>query len=141
MTVSILLIDTEDEARASLAERLRRLRGLELVGAVRDEQEVALTLTQTEPDLLLVDLHGGKLDGDGVRLCSELRKMVSTPLVVLTSFMTKERWHRLRAVGVTHCLLKQVDSERLERELVRAGAASGSGHAPVGAGEDGAELD
>jgi two-component system response regulator (stage 0 sporulation protein A) len=135
MKVRVLLIDKEDEARTALAERLGRLRGLDLVGAARNEQEVAQTLTNAQPDILLVDLHSGDLDGDGVRLCSELRKLASVPLVVLTSFMTNERWQRLRAAGVTQCLLKQVDSERLERELVRAGTAHGSDRA-ADAGKD-----
>ena len=121
MTVRVLLVDDEEDARASLAERLRRFRDVELVGAVRDEQEAAGALTKREPDVLLVDLHSRHWEGDGVQLCCELRKMVSAPVVVLTSFMTRERWQRLRAAGVANCLLKQVDSERLERELVLVG--------------------
>ena len=139
MTVSVLLIDEEDDARATLADRLRRLRGLELVGAVRDKQEFALTLAKTDPDVVLVDLHGRHWEGDRVQLCNELHKMASVPLVVLVSFMTRERWQQLREAGVTNCLLKQVDSERLERELVRVGTNHRSGSSAPMAGREKAQ--
>ena len=48
--------------------------------------------------------------------------------------MTDERWRRLRAVGVANCLLKRVDSGRLERELVLVGTKYRS---PTVASEEG----
>jgi len=121
VAVAVLLIDDEDQARAALADRLRRFRRLELIDAVRDEREAAGALSKAEPDVLLVDLHSRHGEDDGVQLCSELHRMASAPLVVLTSFMTDERWQRLRAAGATNCLLKHVDSGHLERELVLVG--------------------
>jgi DNA-binding NarL/FixJ family response regulator len=129
VTVRVLLIDDEDDARATLADRLRRSRSIELVGAVRDGREAARALTNAEPDVLLVDLHSRQGEGDGAELCGELRSMACAPLVVLTSFMTGERWQRLRAAGVTRCLLKLVDSGRLERELMLVGTTCRSGSA------------
>ena len=134
MTVAVLLIDDEDQARAALADRLRRFRRLRLLDAVRDEREAAEALTKAEPDVLLIDLHSRHGEDDGVQLCSELRKIALAPLVVLTSFMTDERWQRLRAVGVANCLLKRVDSGRLERELVLVGTKYRS---PTVASEEG----
>ncbi len=126
--IRVLLVDDQDDARVILADRLRRSHEIELVAAVRDDQEAARALTKTRPDVLLVNLHS-RHDGDDVQLCSELSEMVSAPLVVLASFMSRERWQRLHAAGVTRCLLKRVDSEHLARELVRAGSTHGSGSA------------
>ncbi len=122
----VVLIDDEDDARATLADRLQRLHGVELAGAVRDQREAAVALKQMKPDVLLVDLHSHHWEGDGVELCEELRKLTSAPLVVLASFMPRERWQRLQRVGVTNCLLKRVDGEYLERELIRVGTKHGS---------------
>jgi len=121
VAVNVLLIDNEDDARATLAGRLLRLRSVKLVGAVRDEREAGNALSHAEPDVLLVDLHSRHGESDGVRLCSELRKLAVEPLLVLTSFITGEQWQRLQAAGVTNYLLKRVDSGHLERELVLMG--------------------
>lgn len=122
MTVRILLFDDEDVARVGLATRLNRLPGLEVIASVRDEHEAADVLTQQEADVVLVDLHSHSGEGEGPAMCARLREMVSAPLVVLTSFMTPERWGELEAAGVDRYLLKRVDSEALERELVAVGS-------------------
>ncbi len=114
-SVRILLIDAQDEARASLAQRLRRSRGLELVGVARDADEAARVLAGEQPDIVLVDLH--QTNGLDVAVCREVRQVAAVPLVVLASFMTAERWEQLREVGARDCLLKHVDSDRLGREL------------------------
>lgn len=120
MTVRVLLFDDEDVARAGLTTRLNRLPGLAVIASVRDEQEAENVLAQQEADVVLVDLHSHSGDGQGPAMCARLRKMVSAPLIVLTSFMTPERWDQLEAAGVDGYLLKRVDSEGLERELVAA---------------------
>lgn len=122
MTVRVLLFDDEDAARIGLAKRLNRLPELQLIGSVKDEQEAADVLGQQQADVVLVDLHSNSGAGKGPAMCARLREIVSTPLVVLTSFMTPERWGELEAAGVDRYLLKMVDSEALERELVAAGS-------------------
>lgn len=117
MNVRVLLVDVEDEARAGLAQRLRRIEGVELVGAARDTPEAARLLEAKEVDVVLVDVHHA--DGSEVVLCQELRALVSSPLVALASFMTPERWKPLERAGVNDCLLKHVDTDRLGRELVQ----------------------
>ena len=118
MNVRVLLVDVEDEARAGLAQRLRRIEGIELVGAARDTPEAArLLLEAKEVDVVLVDVHHA--DGSEVALCQELRALVSSPLVALASFMTPERWKPLERAGVNDCLLKHVDTDRLGRELLQ----------------------
>jgi len=139
VTVSVLLIDDEDDARATIADRLRRFQSVALVGAVRDVRKAARALTNADPDVLLVDLHSRQREDDGVELCGELRRMACAPLVVLVSFIANERWQRLRAAGVTRCLLKRIDSGCLERELMLAGTECRSGSAAPEAGRKNAQ--
>jgi DNA-binding NarL/FixJ family response regulator len=113
----VLLVDVEDEARTGLAQRLRRIEGVELVGAARDTSEATRLVDGNEIDVVLVDLH--QRDGSEVALCQELRALVPAPLVALASFMTPERWAPLERAGVNDCLLKHVDTDRLGRELLR----------------------
>ena len=117
MKARVLLVDVEDEARAGLAQRLRRIEGVELVGAARDVTEVTRLLDGKEVDVVLVDLH--QRDGSEAALCRELHRLVPAPLVALASFMTPERWAPLERAGVNDCLLKHVDTDRLGRELLR----------------------
>ena len=74
---------------------------------------------------------------------SKFRRVVGgvkiAPLVVLASIMTNERWQRLRAAGVTRCLLKRIDSECLNRELLLAGNKDKSGSTAPEAGRKNAQ--
>ena len=117
MKARVLLVDVEDEARTGLAQRLRRIEGVELVGAARDTSEATRLVDGNEIDVVLVDLH--QRDGSEVALCQELRTLVPAPLVALASFMTPERWAPLERAGVNDCLLKHVDTDRLGRELLQ----------------------
>ena len=119
MNVRVLLVDTDDESRAGLAERLRRTQDVELVGQARDAGEMAHILEEMEPDVVLVDVHGW--DGQPAELCRSLRALVAVPLAVLASFMTPERWEQLRQAGATDFFLKHVDTNRLGRALAALG--------------------
>lgn len=122
MKVRVLLVDANDESRAGLAQRLRRTRGIELVGEAHDAADAAQVLARSEPDVVLVDLHGW--DGQSAELCRALRSLVSAPLAVLASFMTPERWEELRQAGATDFLLRHVDTNRLGRALAKLGTQS-----------------
>jgi DNA-binding NarL/FixJ family response regulator len=119
VNVRVLLVDANDDSRAGLAQRLRRTRGIELVGEARDAAEAAQVVAQSEPDVVLVDLHGW--DGQSAELCRGLRNLVSVPLAVLASFMTPEHWEQLRRAGATDFLLKHVDTKGLGRALAELG--------------------
>ncbi len=119
MSVRVLLVAAHDDARASLAQRLSRSSEVDLVGAVQGASE-ARSFTDRRPDLILLDLHED--DGSERELCRELRSMFPSPLVVLTSFMTREHWSDLQAAGVSNYLLRHVDTRRLAEELSRLAA-------------------
>jgi two-component system OmpR family response regulator len=133
MVVTVLLVDDADDARAALANRLRRLTALQLLASVRDASEAAAALRRSRPDVLLVDLHSHHWPEDGLALCARLRELTTVPLVVITSFMTDERWKQLQAAGVDNWLLKRIDGERLEQQIVGLGVRRGP---PAGEGEE-----
>jgi len=120
MKTRVLLVDANDESRASLAERLRRTGGLELVGQASDAGDAAQIISRTEPDVVLIDLHG--VDDTPAELCRALRCLISAPLAVLASFMMPDRWEQLQQAGATRYLLKQVDTAGLTRALHELGA-------------------
>ena len=122
MKVRVLLVDGRDDARNTLAERLRRGSRLELVGAAADLGEAAQLLAAAQPDIVLLDFHHG--DEQGIDLCRGLRSLTEAPVVALTSFMTPQLWEEAKAAGVTDYLLKHVDSDRLSCDVIRLAARS-----------------
>ena len=119
MNTRVLLVDANDDSRAGLAERLRRMRGLELVGQACDAADAAQIIGRTEADVVLIDLHG--VDDAPADLCRALRSLIPAPLAVLASFMTPPRWEQLQEAGATQYLLKQVDTDGLRRALHELG--------------------
>jgi DNA-binding NarL/FixJ family response regulator len=113
----VLLVDADAQARAGLAQRLGRIRDIDLVGAAGDVDEASRLLDGNHVDLVLVDLH--QQNGSEIALCQGLRPLIEGPLVALASFMTPERWEPLERAGVNDCLLKRVDTGRLGRELLQ----------------------
>ena len=73
MKTRVLLVDANDESRASLAERLRRTGGVELVGQASDAGDAAQIISLTEPDVVLIDLHG--VDDGPTELCRALHEL------------------------------------------------------------------
>jgi DNA-binding NarL/FixJ family response regulator len=88
---------------------------VELVGSVADASEAQDLLRDGSVDIVLIDLH--RRDDHEERVCRNVRHLTDLPIVVLASFMTPERWDRVRAAGATGYLLKQIDSEQFGREL------------------------
>jgi CheY-like chemotaxis protein len=113
--VRVLLIDGHDEARDTLARRLRRDGRLELIGATASLPEAAGLLASA--DIVLLDVHGR--ERRGVDTCRAILEVTDAPLVAFTSFMTPELWSEVKQAGAVDYLLKHVDTERLGSELVR----------------------
>jgi DNA-binding NarL/FixJ family response regulator len=118
--VRVLLIDSNDEARSSLAERLSRSTTVELLGQVRDTEEAGRILAGNDVDVMLVDLH--RSDDEPATICHDLHRLAPAPVAVLTSFMRPERWESLRRAGAAAYLLKRVDSQELEQTLEQLGS-------------------
>lgn len=117
MKVRVLLIDDHEDARTTLAARLRRDARLELVGSVSELDEAANVISNGRPDVVLLDTH--RRDGRTVEACRELRALTDAPLVALASYMTPQLWRAIEQAGATAYLLKHVDSQRLGRSIVR----------------------
>lgn len=74
-------------------------------------------LEQTQPEVLLVDLH--LRNGQELESCRALCHLTDVPVVALASFMTPERWKAVERAGVATYLLKHVNTDQLGRELER----------------------
>ncbi|HET7330711.1 LytTR family DNA-binding domain-containing protein [Dyella sp.] len=111
----VLIVDDEPLARARLDALLRECPEVEVVGSVGDGEAALAALSQTQPDLLLLDINMPGMDGKALaaRLANRAR-----PQVV---FCTAYEAHAVHAfdLGAADYLLKPVRVERLRDALKR----------------------
>ena len=111
----VLIVDDEPLARARLDALLRECPDVEVVGSVGDGEAALAALSQTQPDLLLLDINMPGMDGKALaaRLANRAR-----PQVV---FCTAYEAHAVHAfdLGAADYLLKPVRVERLRDALKR----------------------
>lgn len=120
MSLRTLIVDDEAPARSLLREYLAAHADVEVVGECENGFEAVKAVSETAPDLLLLDIQMPKLDGFDV-----LELIGEGPQVV---FCTAYDQHALRAfqVHAVDYLLKPFAPERLAEalDLVRAKLAA-----------------
>ena len=106
----ILVADDQPEMRELLASRLRSL-GYVVIEAA-DGQEMLEELKQTEPDLIISDLHMPQLSG--LQVLSQLRQTDSTtPFILMSAFADKAVRAEAAALGATYVYSKPFDVKHL----------------------------
>jgi len=116
MKLRIYIVDDEGPARRGLVEMVQASSlPVELVGQAATVEEAVEGIRDTEPDLLLLDIHLGK--GNGFDLLDRLGD--EPPLVV---FITAHDQYALRAfrLAAVDYLLKPITSTMLHGTLKRA---------------------
>jgi PAS domain S-box-containing protein len=120
----VLVVDDHPTSRSLLCRQLRRWR-LAPVEAARSAQALDLLLAAARSDrpfdVVLVDAQMPEMGG--FTLVQSIRRdprLVSCPLVMLTSLTAPQEMDRIRDVGVAQCLFKPVRRARLLEALARA---------------------
>jgi two-component system LytT family response regulator len=122
MTIRALIVDDEDLARRGLRGLLRRADDVQIVGECRNGREAIEAITQSEPDLVFLDVQmPGKTGFDVIADIEEAK----CPFVIFVTAFDK---FALRAFDVhaLDYLLKPVNEERFFAALSRARTALSS---------------
>jgi DNA-binding response OmpR family regulator len=107
----MLLVD-DDPNFLTLATRISKGMGLEVVATARDAASALIAANDTRPDAMLVDI--GLPDRDGIHLGAELAALPWRPRVVLTSTDTEaDRALDSRAVTLPFIPKKELSPDRL----------------------------
>ena len=123
---TVVVVDDHRLVRAGLRTIIDATDDLRVVGEAADGAEAISVVTQSEPDVVLMDLSMPGVDG--VEAIRRLRSAgLDAPVVVLTSFAETERVRAALDAGAVGYLLK--DSE--PRDVLEAVRAAAAGHAPL----------
>jgi two-component system LytT family response regulator len=110
----VLIVDDEEPARLALRQDLEALGGVEILAECANGFEAVKIVSESRPDVLLLDVQMPKLDG------FEVLELVGPEVPVV--FVTAYDEYALRAfeVHAVDYLLKPVSRERLAAALARA---------------------
>ncbi len=108
--IRVVLVDDHGLCRRGLAELLEQRAGIKVLGTTGSPDEAVRLLTETRPDLAIVDLRMAPTDG--FSLITRLRaEGCTTPVVVLTMSDSQEDLARAFRMGVRGYLLKDMDPD------------------------------
>ncbi|MCL4699335.1 MAG: response regulator, partial [Burkholderiaceae bacterium] len=115
----LVLVDDHALCRTGLSDLLRQRGGMDVVAALGDLTQVAPTLREHKPDLLVLDL---RMPGsDGLTLLRTLRaEGIDTPALILTMSDSEHDLAAALRAGVRGYLLKDMEPEEVVQAIGNA---------------------
>lgn len=115
-TPQIMVVD-DDPCAADLASTILRRAGYDVV-LLGDGESALLAIRETQPNLILIDLH---LPGiDGCEVCRRVKAEEETrhiPIVVISADRTRESVLRALQAGADDFLIKPIDPQILTHKI------------------------
>jgi DNA-binding NarL/FixJ family response regulator len=117
--IRVLIADDHALVRRGLSDLLGTSDCIEVVGALADGSLAAESVTELEPDIVLMDLSMPGLDGiEATRAVLAVRPV--TKVIILTSFSENARILSALDAGAVGYLLKDADPDDIIRALTDA---------------------
>ena len=124
--IRIVIVDDHALLRAGLTKLLCEVPGFDVVGQAADGAAAVSVVDQADADVVLMDLSMSGVDGiTATRQLRETRP--ETSVVVLTSFVDREKVQAAIAAGAVGYLLKDSEPE----EIIAAINAAARGESPL----------
>jgi len=122
--IRVAIVDDEAELREQIAAYVDHAPGFCCVRACASAEEALRWLPQDRPDVVLMDINLGVMDG--IECVQRLKpQLPQTQIVMLTVFEDTDRIFRALAAGATGYLLKRLSPPRL-LDAIREVHAGGS---------------
>jgi NarL family two-component system response regulator LiaR len=119
--IRVLVVDDHAVVRRGLEAFLQVYDDLELVGEAADGPEAIAECERLRPDVVLMDLLLGEMDG--VEATRQIRRRLPATQVIALTSVRDELWiQRALAAGAIAYLLKNADSLELAAAIRRAAA-------------------
>jgi DNA-binding NarL/FixJ family response regulator len=131
----VLLVDDHPLVREGLKARLSAVAGLEVVGEAGNANDTFAVVTQSQPDLVLMDI--GMKDVNGIELTAELLAIhPQLRVLMLSMYDNPEYVNRAMQAGARGYVLKDAPSD----EIVNAISAIAAGQVYLSAAISGRQL-
>ena len=128
--IRVLIADPNEDFRLMMSEILNDEEDMTVVGCAGDGLETLSRLTDTDADLLLMDLVLPKLDGLGVlRKMGELSRVPA--VLVLTGFVNSHVVAESAELGASYFMSKPCDTAELLSRIRQFGAGRSTAPRPV----------
>ena len=111
-----MVVDDESLIAMAVHDQLEFL-GHEVVGDASSGLEAIELARELEPDLIVMDIHLGGMDG--LEAAARINGRKRTPVVILTGFPDKVLVERGKECGVVAHLVKPIDIEDLRQAVQR----------------------
>lgn len=108
----ILIVEDEAIVSLDMKNRLERM-GYDVVGTADSSQETLELARDSQPDLVLMDIHI-QGDIDGIETSVLLRKEMDIPVVFLTAYSDRSTMKRAQATGPFAYILKPFKDRELD---------------------------
>lgn len=110
--IRLLLADDHKIVLDGLRLLIETQPDLEIIGAVRNKEQLIDSLRKSQPDILLLDITLG--EEDGIEICKELRlKYPRLHIIALTMHDSGSYLHNMIANGASGYILKDADLDEL----------------------------
>ena len=117
--VRLLIVEENPSVREALVTRLNTVPQVEVLGSAGDAKEAQSLTVRLSPDVILVEPK--RLDGQGIALIHALASAPCNPMVmVLTSYYDENEELIAGLLGISHYMLKDIDSQALIEAIVEA---------------------
>jgi DNA-binding NarL/FixJ family response regulator len=124
--IRVLLVDDHQLVRSGLSTLLGATDDITVVGEAADGRAAVIAVTQSDVDVVLMDLSMPVLDGVAATR-QVLQAKPETRVVVLSSFSDQSRVREAISAGAVGYVLKDCGPE----ELLSAVRSAAAGHAPL----------
>lgn len=129
-SLRVLLVEDSSLLAARLSELIRRLPDIDLIDTVETESDAVARISNSLPDVLILDLHLRTGSGFGVLRSLARERVAQRPkIIILTNFGLPEYRREAESFGVEAFLDKSRDYFRLPG-LLRDFAKGRSAEAP-----------
>ena len=112
----VVIVDDEPLARERLRRLLADFPGYEVVGEAGDGEAALDVIDEEEPDLVLLDIRMGGMDG--LQVSRQLQEMEVPPAVIFTTAYSEHALSAFDANAQAY-LLKPIRQEKLKEALMR----------------------
>jgi DNA-binding NarL/FixJ family response regulator len=117
--VRLLIVEENPSVRQALVTRLSSVSQVEVLASAGDAKEAQRLTVQLSPDVILVEPK--RLDGQGIALIHALASAPCNPMVmVLTSYYDENEELIAGLLGISHYMLKDIDSQALIEAIIAA---------------------